>query len=334
MIDNLNDVKSFIESADNILVIQADNPDGDSLATSLALEHILGDMGKNVYMYCGVEVPGYLKFLTGWDRVSKEIPMSFDASIIVDTSAVSLLEKLEQSPEKMWVASRPVMVLDHHQEVQCNIPYASLVVSPMEYASTGEVLYDICKSLDWTMSLQAQEFITQSILSDSLGLTSDIATSNSYRRIADMIDAGVSRSKLEEARRAYSKMDIAVFEYKSDLMKRTEFFSNDSVALTIIPESELFDVGTLYNPGPLINSELMMVNGVKVAIALKIYKNRATGSIRCTDGASIAHKIADYFGGGGHPFAAGFKIDDFDGNIDALKNNIISKTNELLSQND
>ncbi len=79
MIKNIEEVKQLIESADNILIIQADNPDGDSLATSLALEHILGDMGKQVFMYCGVEMPGYLKFLSGWDRVSKEIPMSFDA---------------------------------------------------------------------------------------------------------------------------------------------------------------------------------------------------------------------------------------------------------------
>ncbi len=230
----------------------------------------------------------------------------------------------------MWVASKPVLVIDHHQEVECNIPYASIVVSPMDYASTGEVVYDICEELGWHMSIDAQEFITQSILSDSLGLTSDIATSESYRRIADMIDSGVSRSKLEDSRRAYSKMEISVFEYKADLMKRTEFFNENSIAITIIPESELFDIGTLYNPGPLINSELMMVAGVKVAIAIKVYKNRLTAAIRCTDGTTIAHTIAETYGGGGHPFAAGFKIDEFDGDIASFKSKIVAKATELL----
>lgn len=78
---------SAISAANKILVIQADNPDSDSLGSALALESILGEQGKYVWMYCGVDIPMYLRYFSGWDRVTAELPSEFDLSIIVDTSS-------------------------------------------------------------------------------------------------------------------------------------------------------------------------------------------------------------------------------------------------------
>jgi phosphoesterase RecJ-like protein len=97
------DVAGLIAAAKDIIVIQADNPDADSLGSALALEQILGEMGKNVHLYCGVDMPGYLQHLRGYDRVSSELPRSFDLSIIVDTSALSLLGKLSESGQQSHV---------------------------------------------------------------------------------------------------------------------------------------------------------------------------------------------------------------------------------------
>lgn len=81
-------IRSIVDAAEHIVIVQADNPDGDSLASALALESILGDLGKTVSLYCGSDVPSYLRYLEGWDRVQNELPIRFDASIIVDTSAI------------------------------------------------------------------------------------------------------------------------------------------------------------------------------------------------------------------------------------------------------
>jgi phosphoesterase RecJ-like protein len=87
----MNDAQTLIESAKNIIVIQAENPDGDSLGSSLALEEILGDLGKNVALYCPVEIPKYLRYMTGWDRVVSDFDTKADLAIIVDTTAYILL---------------------------------------------------------------------------------------------------------------------------------------------------------------------------------------------------------------------------------------------------
>src|SRR6266436_2709510 len=104
-IDGAERVESLLDKARHIVVIQADNPDADSLGSSLALEHILGDQGKTVSLYCGVDIPGYLHYLEGWDRVSSDLPRQFDASIFVDVSTLTLMEKLRSSGKLGWVAA-------------------------------------------------------------------------------------------------------------------------------------------------------------------------------------------------------------------------------------
>ena len=83
----LDTAKQFIQSANNIVIIQAENPDGDSLGSSLALEEVLSDLGKTVTLYCPVDIPKYLHYIRGWDRVQNDFPFQADAAIIVDTSA-------------------------------------------------------------------------------------------------------------------------------------------------------------------------------------------------------------------------------------------------------
>lgn len=330
MIPNIKDINDIISASNNILIIQADNPDGDSLASALALEQILGDMDKEPSLYCGVSVPDYLKFMPGWDRVSQDLPLKIDASIIVDTSAQILLQKLEHNIGKPWVASKPVIVIDHHQEIDCDIPYATVITNPSNFVATGEVIYEIAKELGWQLSIPAMNMLAQSILSDSLGLTSDGTTPDTYRRMADLIDAGVDRVALENARKELSKMQESVFRYKAKLIERTEFYADGQIAMIIVPEEELFSIGTLYNPKPLILNELVQVAGVKYAIMLKRYKNRITGAVRSTDKALSASSLAEQFGGGGHQYVAGFKIEKPFINFADLKSSVISSAQELL----
>ncbi|HSX23797.1 MAG TPA: DHH family phosphoesterase [Candidatus Saccharimonadales bacterium] len=326
------EIQKLIADAGKIVIIQADNPDGDSLGSALALEHILGDMDKNPSLYCGVDIPDYLKHLRGWDRVSKDMPPKFDLSIIVDTSALTLLEKLEGSEYRGWVASKPAIVLDHHSDVVCDIPYATVVLNDNDAVATGEVIYHLAKKFEWPLNLPAKTHIASSILADSLGLSSEGTTAETYRIMADLIESGVDRPALEEARRALGKMPEAIFRYKAELINRTELHADGKLALITIPQPELMQYSPLYNPAPLIQADMLQIEGVGVAIVLKQYQDgKATGSIRCGYGTTVAADLAQHFGGGGHPYAAGFKVTDGRPFSD-IKSECIAKTTELLGK--
>lgn len=323
-------VAQILSDAQRIVIIQADNPDADSLASSLALESILHDMGKEPVMYCGIDMPEYLKYLPGWDRVEREIPSRLDASIIVDTSAMVLLEQLQNSGSQGWVASKPVIVLDHHAGSANDIPFAKVIMNDPTKVSTGELIYGLAKELNWPLGIDAGEYIMTSILADSMGLATETTSPATYRVMAELIELGVNRPKLEELRRQFNKMHTDIFRYKGKLIERTELENDGRLALVVIPQQEINDYSPLYNPAPLIQPDHLQTEGVLMSVVLKSYDSgRITAAIRCNQGAPIASQLAEHFGGGGHKFAAGFKLEGKP--LEEVKKQVISKSRELLA---
>jgi nanoRNase/pAp phosphatase (c-di-AMP/oligoRNAs hydrolase) len=108
---------SLMTDAKKIVVVQAENPDGDSLGSALALEELLSDLGKEVVLYCAIDIPKYMHYISGRDRVTKDWPFDADTAVIVDTTSPLLLVKTLESPSiAAFLASHPVLVIDHHQE--------------------------------------------------------------------------------------------------------------------------------------------------------------------------------------------------------------------------
>lgn len=326
----IEQIGQIVADSQKILIIQADNPDADSLASSLALESILHEMGKQPLMYCGIDMPEYLRYLPGWDRVNREVPNQFDASIIVDTSAMSLLEQLQNSGSQGWVASKPCIVLDHHAESAGDIPFAAVTLNDPGKVSTGELIYTLAKDLGWPLSVESGEYIMTSILADSIGLATESTTPTTYRVMAELIELGVNRPKLEEQRRAFNKMHIEIFRYKGRLIERTELLNDGKLALVIIPQQEINDYSPLYNPAPLIQPDHLQTDSVLISVVLKSYDSgRITAAIRCNQGAPIAGQLAEHFGGGGHNYAAGFKLEGKQ--LEEVKKEVVQKVEALLT---
>lgn len=302
-------IREILDGAQRVVIVQADNPDGDSLGSALALEHILGDMGKDTYLYCGVDIPTYLTYLPGWDRIHKELPSTFDASIIVDTSADSLLEKLAETNQKSILKTRPVIVIDHHA-TEATINYATVMCNKPVVA-TGEVIYELARQLDWPLNSGAKEMIAISIMADSLGLVTDATSARSIHIIAELVEGGVSLAELEHARRQLMRKSPELTHYKGELLQRIEYYADNRVAVVSIPWQEIEQYSPLYNPSMLVIEDMRMTTDTQVAISFKIYQDgKITGKIRCNQDAPVGGKLAEHFGGGGHMFASGFKIQD------------------------
>lgn len=326
------DIRSAIESAFKIVVVQADNPDADSLASALALESILGDLGKDITLYCGIDLPSYLRYLPGWDRVSSDLPDRFDLSIIVDTASDTLLSKLDEQKAKGWLASRPSIVIDHHT-TKPTISFAK-IFSVHAAVSTTEVIYELAKILDWPIPKEAKDFLAIGILSDSLGLMSSSTTARSIHIIGELVEDGVDLPHIDNLRRETLRRDPEVIHYKGRLLQRAEFYKDNQIAIVTIPWEEIEKYSPLYNPPMLVLDDMRLGKGTDVAVAFKVYRDgKITAKIRCNFKKGIADKLAEYFGGGGHPYAAGFKITDGRG-YEIVKNETIKVAGELLDNLD
>jgi nanoRNase/pAp phosphatase (c-di-AMP/oligoRNAs hydrolase) len=82
----------------------------------------------------------------------------------------------------------------------------------------------------------------------------------------------------------------------------------------------------------LVLDDMRMTTGTDVAIAFKLYQDgRITAKIRCNFGFGIANKLAKHFGGGGHAYASGFKINGGKVFTD-VKSDCIQKASQLLDE--
>ncbi|HYF96915.1 MAG TPA: DHH family phosphoesterase [Patescibacteria group bacterium] len=304
----MSSIESLIDQAQKIVIIQADNPDGDSLASALALEEVFSDLNKEPVMYCGVDIPSYLRYMSGWDRVVNSLPHDFDLSIIVDTGSILLLESLQKTQEINWIKTKPCIVIDHHQ-TESTIDFGLKHIQPA--VSTGELIHKLCKENKWPMSLTFKEHIANSIMSDSMGLISESTSTESIRIIADLVEGGVSLAKLDARRKEHHKKQPELLGYKGDLLKRVKYSDEGQIAYITIPWPEIEKYSPLYNPSMLVIDEMRQVEKVKAVIAFKSYPDgRITAKLRSNYGYPICAKTAEQFGGGGHQYASGFRITD------------------------
>ncbi len=323
-------IAKIIDEAKTIVVIQGNNPDGDSLASSLALEQILHDMGKEPFLYCGMDIPAHLRYLPGWDRVEHDIPSQFDSSIIVDCSARTLLESAEKSGQLAWIAAKPCIIIDHH-DAPNTIDFANVVLNRPDAVATAEVIYELAQQLDWPLAANALDMIAVSILADSLGLMSQATTPRSIRIIAELVEKGVDLPAIDNARRELMRKSVELVRYKGRLLQRIEYSPDNLVATVVIPWEEIEKYSNQYNPSMLVIDDMRLTEGTAVCIAFKEYPDKKiTGKIRANYGHPIAGKLAEHFGGGGHPYAAGFKI--LDGRpLSEIKSEVIKIATELVS---
>lgn len=296
----------LINDAQKIIVIQAENPDGDSLGSALALEEILSDLGKDVHLYCDVEVPKYLRYVSGWDRVVQDFDTSADLAIIVDTASETLIGKALDLPGvRHFLETHPVLVIDHHAtEGTLSFEHTALTE---DVVATSEIIYNLASHNNWPITAQAAEDMMVAIMSDSLGLTTQNVTHDTYYTVGKLVELGAHNSVIETRRREFMKKSPEILAYKGRLLERIEYLLDGKLALIHIPWDEIEKFSDQYNPSVLVLDEMRLVEGVEIGVAIKTYPDgKLTGKLRAN--IPIAEQVAGFFGGGGHIYASGFRV--------------------------
>lgn len=319
--------RQLLEQASNIVIIQAENPDIDSLGSALAIEDIAHQLGKKSSLYCPVQIPSYMRYLPGWDRVSDEFDYHADLAIIVDTASQILLSKVLDDPIRQdFLHSKPVIVIDHHQtKPDVSFTPALELIAPA--VASAELILDLVQSLQLELSSELATALMAAILGDTLGLSTQNVSPHTYFIMSYLTEAGAHVYDIDQARFELAKKAPEILNYKGELLQRVEYEVDGKLALVTIPFEEIKLYSDKYNPSVLVLDEMRFVTGVEVAIALKTYPDgKITGKIRSN--APIAETIAGYFGGGGHANAAGFRVyDDFA----TIKAELIETTRKALN---
>ncbi len=328
----MDSFKSYIEAAEHVLVIQAENPDGDSVASSLALESLILDNfpKKKVTMFCNLPVPAHLRYLEGHDRVVQDIPHDFDLAIIVDCAEEVLLDKSFKQHNAQRLNKVPVLILDHHND-NINFKFDTVNFIDESAVSTGSVVFNLAKDNNLEVSEDTATFIMASILSDTMGLTLDFVRADDFRVIAELTDLGANLSKIDQARRELNKRPQFITKYKAELLGRVEYLLDGRLAYVHIPWEEIEKYSGIYNPPILVFEDMRLTEGVQVVMAVKTYKNgKMTAKMRTNPGYEVVGDVAAKFNCGGHPGSAGCKVEPGMYTYEEFKSELVKYTRECL----
>jgi bifunctional oligoribonuclease and PAP phosphatase NrnA len=329
----INKLDKLIKAANTIMVLQPEKPDTDSLATSIALEHILSDLGKEVIMYCYDDAPVYLHHVDGWDRVTTEFPKKFDLTILVDTGGPQMLSRTLEKYTREFM-SKPFVIIDHHGTRE-PMPFETVDVIEPLCSATGELVVKIAGQLGWKISLDAAKAIVPSILADTRGLTVPTTTADTVQTVADMVRIGVNLNDLALKFREISALDPDILKLKGKLIGMIEYYLDNKIAIVVIPPDILKEYADRHDPADLVVYEMQGTRGVVVAATLRDYASEMHGhkvKISMRANREIAAKAASHFGGGGHPQAAGAKVEGKP--VDEVKKELVEVLTKLIHETD
>lgn len=299
---NYSQLGQLVDDAHAILILQPDSPDGDSLGSALGLEEMLGDLGKTVHLYSYKEPEPYLRHLEGWDRVSQDLPKTFDLTILVDTGSPALIKAALEHHGPALI-SKPFVIIDHHVSRQ---PFGFKTTEIVEEAvATAELLTRIALKLKWPINKPAAYKLASALLADSLGLTTSGTTAASVAALAELAQRGANLYELAKARRESTAVTPDLLHLKGRLLESVKFLAEGRLAVAEITPDMVAKYKDIAEPYTLILSDMQWTRGVELVAVFKNYGTKINVPLRSTTGA--AGPVAESLGGGGHPNAAAYK---------------------------
>jgi phosphoesterase RecJ-like protein len=303
-----NDIKKLVDEAQTILILQPDNPDGDSMGSALGLEEILGDLGKTPFMFSYKPSETYLRLNEGWDRVSQTFPKAFDLTILVDTASPTLLiNTLEKHGAEL--SKRPAIVIDHHNS-RSEMGFITHELIQPTSASTGEQIVQLAEANEWPINQQAATKLAAAIISDSLNLTVAMTSYETVAALASCVKAGANLSEMNTKKREANALTVEEITLKANLLSKVEYLFDGRLALAAIDAETMTKYKDAHDPCDLIIWDMQWVKGVEVAAVFKHYGTKIKCSMRAKR--PIAAKLAEQFDGGGHDRAAAFRAEGTD----------------------
>jgi bifunctional oligoribonuclease and PAP phosphatase NrnA len=307
--DTTKALKKLVDGSKSILVLQPEKPDTDSMTTSLALEQILGELGKEVLLFCQDKIPNYISNFEGADRVIEEFPEKFDMTILVDTGGPSMISRtLEKHQGKL--VKKPFVVIDHHPTRE-PMPFETIDIIDGKATSTCEVVFELAELNGWKVNSAAANLMVPGIIADTRNLSISTVGAKEFRLMAKLVDLGANIFQIHESYRKMNTLSMELLQLKGRLLNRIETFADGKIAFLLVTPGELKQYSELHDPIDLVIYEMQRAEGVEVAVGMRNYGGDSK-KIKVSTRANmpVAALACAEFGGGGHDRAAGCQFND------------------------
>ncbi len=307
-----------IDQSRRFLVASHENPDGDALASTLALYHGLRERGKEVVAFNVDGVPDSFRFLPGSEAVVDSLHGFFDVGFILDAG------ELRRAGSGIQTACRSLINIDHHPHSEF---FGEINYVDEKASATGALIYRLLKASGREISFASAICIYAAILSDTGSFRYSNADPEAFRIASEMVERGVKT------------WDVAAGLYESQGIERLRLLSRVLETLTVsdcrrfaaitISGKMMRDTGARPEDTDGFINYPRSIREVEVAVSLRELEDKRFKISFRSKGAVDVGDLARNLGGGGHHNAAGAVMEGTSVNI---CNQLFKRLEELLTK--
>ena len=294
--------KDKLDEYENIYLTAHVNPDGDSIGSTLALANFMKDkMNKEVSIVIKDNIPSNFKFLPGVDLIQTDTSNieGIDLLITLDCG-----NKDRLALDKRLVDSAKYIInIDHHIT---NTQFGDINFVDIKSSSTGEVLYDMIKIMNYDLNKEIATCLYVSISTDTGSFKYTNTTSKTHLVASELLEKGIDLETINIE--LYQKRSLEKTNLLLESMKNLTLLENNTVGVVAVDNDILKSSGAKAQDSELIVDFIRGIDVVNLACVLRPIDEQSTKvSMRSKKDIDVS-KIALVFGGGGHAKAAGCTI--------------------------
>jgi len=245
-------------------------------------------------------------------------PSKYDLIITVDTADLEQLGRFYADNPQLFV-SIPLINIDHHAS---NAGYGKINLIDIMASSTTEVILPLITELEQAtdkalMDEDIATLLLAGIITDTGSFQNSNTSPRSFAMSAQLIKFGARQQEIIQ--NVFKTKHLSTLKLWGRILTKLRIDNENKIVWSAISKKDFDDTGSKEEETAGIIDELMTnAPGAELVILIKQKKeNLLSGSVRTTSSAVDASAFAEIFGGGGHPRAAGFRIEthDFDESV-------------------
>jgi bifunctional oligoribonuclease and PAP phosphatase NrnA len=293
-----------LQSAEKLIVVSHENPDGDALGSLLAMRDILRLLGKDAEAFIDpreLPLPQEYRFMP-LDDALHEPPADLAERTVVFVDCGSL----ERNPaEAFRRAGVHILNIDHHHDNTC---FGTVNLVDPTASCTAEIVWDLMAGLGVKPTAEIAQALYVGLITDTGRFMYENTTARAHVMAADLIEAGVDVSTIY--RRVYEGVPYGKLALLARGLTKIRRYDDGRLTVTELDACDFAESGAEESYSEGVIDHLRAVEGTAVAALVRDRISAGDGdrkvSLRASDDRVDVSRIARLQGGGGHRGAAGF----------------------------
>lgn len=295
-----------LRGARHVLAVGHENPDADTIGSTLAICRFVEELGGTATAVCSDPIPLLYEFLAGVDRfrIDPDPREHYDLLVISDCGSLDRIGAVRHRHPLLF-GELPRVVIDHHASNDA----AGIAdwIDPVA-AATCEMTTLLAVRLGIPLDLDGGALATAlmgGIVMDTATFAHPNATPRTLVVSAALVEAGAPLSEI--SRRLYRTKPEAQLRLFGQVLARLETDVDGRLVWSTLRDADLTATGARPEHSEGIIDLLAQGDAAEVAILFKEAGATTRISVRTRSGVD-ATVLTGKFGGGGHARAAGATV--------------------------